>query len=251
LHLSALVLGLLVTNSVPASVPKPPSISGTWALKTVSAREIDVPVVGVVVSRSIALAALRIRQRGTRLSVKQKLCRLSLDTDSASLSMTLPKAFTRAFRWDKYSAELTRTDGRWRFERPEVIRVFGAKLQAPSVDRLPNTATDSRLRDHDRDGKPAVTMHIGGIVNGRIYFVSRDRVSFNGFLSEDANSAFGPMQLRRERVTVQASNPLLGKSPSSREHPDPAQSYFQMVRLSDGQACRDVLNKQRQLFKLP
>lgn len=247
-YLGTVALALLTAGPVLAKTPPPPNLSGTWALKTVMARVLEVPVIGEVESENIAFAALSVRQSGTEMLIKQKLCRLDIETNSSSLSMKVPRAFTKAFRWDRYAAKLVYEDGGWRFIRSPLTRVYGARLAKPSSEKLPTLATDERILDQDSDGKPAVTLQIQGIVNGRIYFVSRDTVSYAGKVFGDGQRVMGTMRLERERVTVQASTALLRTSPKSRSHSDARRSTFEMVPIPKGEACRHILREKARLF---
>ncbi len=227
-----------------------PDIAGRWAVRTVASQVIDVPMIGDVVSESHALVLLRVRQRGKALSIKQKLCSLRVDMSSQSIRMAVPRKFTRAVRWDSYSAEIVWEDSRWMFKRAPIVRIYGAALAQPKTEPLPVRTDDPRVRDLDKDGKPGVTFSVSGLVTGRIYAVTRDISALSGTIATDGKSIRGLIDLRRERKVLSASTPLLGASPLSRPHPDAERSTFMMVKVSKAVGCKQVRATAEHLFKM-
>ena len=93
----------------------------------------------------------------------------------------------------------------------------------------------------DEDGKPGITMHAHGFVNGDVYAVQRKVVSLNGVVLGTDESA-GLAVVKKENIVLEASSDRLNDNTDrTKPDPDPWGSWYSDVRLPEGADCDEVL----------
>ena len=114
---------------------------------------------------------------------------------------------------------------------------------------MPETVTEAAtdpfsqwIYDMDGDGLPGVTMWIRGIVHGRMLGIQRKRVSLTGHVL-DSDHTMGTSIVSKENLVLQSSNPFaqLGQLQRSVPVVDPAENWFEEIRLPRDAGCQDVL----------
>jgi hypothetical protein len=130
-----------------------------------------------------ARAHVTTRQNGDDVTLTVKLCDVVLP-EVGGYQPELDRAFVAtipAFTVDATIA--ANMDGARRLSSEDAALVLGAQLANPLTDALP-AANSTRLRDQDRDGKPAVSVRIPGY--GSIYAALRVKLSIDAPLSNAA-----------------------------------------------------------------
>lgn len=98
----------------------------------------------------------------------------------------------------------------------------------------------SHVVDMDEDGNPGFTVTVEGLASGDFYFVQRKITDMEGVV-------LGPDRVVGLHVTdfhqtiIGAANGPVQQGYSTVQHPDPKESWYEEVRITDGGDCDDVL----------
>jgi hypothetical protein len=135
-------------------------------------------------------------------------------------------------------ASLRQQGDRWLLEQKRQTILVGARLDDPLHDPLPSQAGDARVFDQDRDGKPGVTIHLDGIVEGEIYVAQRNWTALSGQL--EAPGRFkGRIAFGNEQHILDATSWFLKHSPGVK--PTSGRSLFYLVRMGSKAGCPEAL----------
>jgi hypothetical protein len=237
-HWIVRILTITATLSFAAYAPagsKKTDLSGRWMMVQVTGTVASVPIVGAIRSTTRTVMLFDIEERHDRLRGSGKLCSIDIDSGSSFVDTWLPRAFVRSLPTPKLDARLYRKNGKVTLYQPPQVIVVGAKLKDIVRDRLPASSDDRRVFDQDRDGKPGVTVKISGLVSGEVYVAQRNWVELRGRQRNTGEFA-GRVRFGNEQVLLGASNSMLESPPNAR--PEPNRSYFHMLRVADGFACK-------------
>jgi hypothetical protein len=244
----ALLVGPAPLASTPAlAAEAAPDLSGTWARLEVTSEVSQVPMVGEVTTTHRAIALLTIAQSGRKLTLRERLCGVRLESDKPEASVALGEGFVAAAPMVTRHAQLRKRSGAWRFRSDELIEIHGAELAVPATDPLPEDAKDARVRDIDRDGFPGMTIEISGMVAGSIRLAQRLRTTARG-LVRSMNRFDGLVTWSRDQRILDSTNFLLRTSPPSAPHKDPARSWFRAERVPADADCATVMRDAERLF---
>ena len=125
----------------------------------------------------------------------------------------------------------------------------GAKMENPTEDMI-NDKNDSRIFDHDNDGKAAFTLGIKGktsLSTGTMYYVQRLWHIFEGKLVADGKIE-GNVDWSDEQYLVDATNATL-KAPKNTTTIK-EKSIFQFKKVTDDMDCDAILNQLDTVFDL-
>ena len=225
------------------------SLAGTFALKTRSLTLEEAPVIGEQEGGGTNLR-LVVRTWDAEARAYQQESRLcgGISYEVAGLTQNIPVETYR--KVPKSTRELTVVDhDRGTYVSTGHLQLWALRdLPDPFETKLPADAEEARTTPHseriydmDEDDQPGVTIFMEGVVNGEIYGAQRKQVEIEGVIL-GPDHALGLSRLEKESVQLGASNDLLslGKG-SSRNHPDPKESWFEEVRIEDGSDCDDVV----------
>lgn len=228
-------IGLLtVLPGAPGAAAERGALAGRWALLQVTATTAQVPVIGRVRAATRALSVHELRVQDDRLRGAGELCDVQVDSGSRVVRTVLPRAFIQALPPPVIDAEIAQDEGGLRLRQGRRTLVVGAHLDQPDAEPLPGDAADRRVIDQDRDGRPGMTINVQGLVRGEIYVVQRSWSALEG--RADAEGGFrGQVAFGSEQRVLGATSRLLRGAPPSA--PDPARSFFRLVRLPDGGGC--------------
>ena len=115
----------------------------------------------------------------------------------------------------------------------------------PNHDNYDSPPQSDWVFDQDQDGKPAVTVHMSGTLNGDGYVVARTIFRLTG-VTRTPDEVVGLFQAERiEQRMLDSTINVMGVNQSAvetSERPDdnPKNSWFQMVRGPDAATCDDV-----------
>ena len=227
--------------------PALPDISGAWARAQITTAMVDIPLVGEMPSRTLAVTRLRVRQQGANVVLDEEVCRLTTQAPTRLVSTTYPTAFLRAVSGNQRRGRLERDGKQIRYVEPKQAYWRGMRPGTDVSEALPIDATDPRIEDLDRDGKPGLTVKVGGLIDGEVFLVQRSWSELRGELRSN-DRIEGRVAWSSEERIVGASRSLLTSSPKKR--PDDARSFFRMRRIPSAVTCRDILARQRTLFGL-
>jgi hypothetical protein len=210
-------------------------LSGRWAMVQLTTTRARVPFVGSVYATSLIVTLHQLRHDDARLFGPGRLCKLELDSGSRWVRTTLPAAVRARLPRPMIDAELgLDARGDMTLRQGRRVVVLGARLADPSRDPLPRRASDPAVLDEDRDGRPGVTIEIGGIVPGRIFVAQRSWTELRGRKVASAGFA-GSVRFGNEQVIFDATSWRLARAPEAEPVPD--RSWFRLVRVADGADC--------------
>lgn len=211
--------------------------SGRWVMVQKTVTVADVPVVGEIRSTTRAVVLYTLDHQGDKLRGAGELCELDIDSGSTMIRTVLPDAFKRSLATPKLDAVLKQEGPQLRLRQGRTWSVVGAKLEDPSREALPTSASDARVYDQDKDGKPGVTVRVEGIVSGEIYVVQRSWSELEAVMRED-DLFKGYVRFNQEQVILDATKKMLKKPPNSR--PDLNRSVFQLKRVDSDATCASI-----------
>ncbi len=241
-----LIILFLLGSTGKAQAQDPPNIEGVWAQKQVQAAVSKLPILGSVQSYTTSLLHVRLRQTGTQIKVAITPCEVKIDSSVSSVRTLIPQAFLDAIGTTHANAKLVYKDGVWIYDQAPNLSMSGAVLTNAWRDPLPETMDDPRVFDADNDGKPGVTVHVRGLVDGSIYMVQR---SWNALKGEVKGTRIeGLMRWQTTQNVIGASSILLKSNLETRVDPDASKSYFVSKRIDASTQCADII-RQPDLFK--
>ncbi len=225
-----------------------PELAGTWAEKRVLATIDTLPGIGQVEGASTLVSRLEIEQNGPDLTVKATTCSISINSGSTVVETMFPDAFVRSIGVRPRTAKLTPEAEGWTLMQPQIAELDGVSLDNPNQDVLPTDPNDTHVFDQDQDGRPGVTLRIGGIITGELYLVRRIKHAFRAIVtSNDAIS--GLVQAQQERSTLGADNAILIANPfESVTDPNAAKSYGRLTRVDAALDCAGIVNNSATIF---
>jgi hypothetical protein len=233
-----------------ADVDIPADFSGTYASLQISAHYSNVPMIGDVQYRNVALCRLSIAQQGAQLTVDTEICSLESESDTDLVQTVFPDAFVRSLPVTRRpAAVMPATDG-YRFYAPRFYEVRGVDLADPERDPLPTDPSDPRIQDPDGDNHPGLTVRITGIVDGEVYVIQRTWSVMDGMAPQagEIQAISGLIAWGDEQVVLGADNPVLESPREGYTDPVPENSHFNMKRVAAGKSCADIVAERDVLF---
>lgn len=229
---------------------EPGALAGTFALKTVNATLVHIPVLddqqgGGVNYRLVTRTA---NDDGT-YAQSSVLCG-GYNIEVAGVVTDVPQSSYR--RVPRSEAEIVTVGDDGQYAADGHIQLWALDFEAgadPFTTPLPATAEEAaasphkeRIYDFEEDGNPGMTMIVTGLVNGEVYAIQRKFVDLTGVVL-GPDRVLGLAENSWENLMIANNNELLDRSGegSAERYPDPKESWFEEVRLPEGSDCEDVL----------
>lgn len=224
------------------------AMAGLFALKIQSTTETEIPLLGKVVGGgdTYALVNRVFNPEDQTYSQETALCGGLIRSENSESTIDDDD-------WQKVPSMAPRAlelnDGEGYLAVDGYIELWGLhNLSDPWTDPLPADEVEAeeppfrdQIVDMDEDGNPGMTIHVDGLVSGDFYFVQRKTADLEGIL-------LGPDRTLGLQVT-QFEQTILGSDSGPTQqgypqnpHPDPMQSWFEEVRLSEDATCDDVMD---------
>lgn len=230
---SALLLALSLPRSSHAIAPA--TLSGRWVMAQVTTTVARVPIVGSVYATSRLVSLHVLRHEHERLFGEGRLCTLSLDSGSRFVHTSLSSATKARLPSPRLDARLgLDARGQLTIHQDKQVVVVGARLENTLLDPLPQRSDDPRVFDEEGDGRPGMTVEVGGILSGSIYVAQRSWTELSGTLVGKDGFA-GALRFGNEQVVLKATSRRLGRRLDTK--PVPERSWFRMARLLDTADC--------------
>ncbi len=199
-------------------------------------------------TRTNTYAIVRWTQAGTQVSWTETTC--GLHTDKVFGAETIyPDAFIRNVEVRNRVGVLSGAGPGATFKAGPFVQSFGVRLADPMRDPLPTTEDDPRLIDSDGDGHPGITVMIRHpmVGQGQVFVAQRSIARIEGTVNADGTVS-GHILTAPDMYKIGADRWWLKVDSPQRPHPDPAQSPFMMVPVTDGISCGDLLARKGDLF---
>ncbi len=126
------------------------------------------------------------------------------------------------------------------FITDRIFILYGARLDDPFLDPLPDRENSINQFDDDRDLKSGVTVFLTGIINGEIYSVQRFWVNLNINIINE-NALYGLIDFKNELSFIGTKPEYLYYKPYIEKYSKPERSYFRAQRLNDSASCKDLI----------
>ena len=251
-----------VGGGVDASTPPPPldtdsgvSVDdalatravGFYAVKSVVASIQDIAVLGKQPSVATSLGVGEVKRKGAALVLVERGCHVELSATSIVIP-SVPDALPNSVPPVEYPFRVWQEGAVVKFVRDAVATPIGVKLTAPETDALPTVATDPRVWDQDGDGKPGVTVKMGGsLITGDIFVIQKQRAVYSGELSA-AGAFVGLVRDSSQQATIGATNDALKQNVPTTPDPDASKSNVRFAKLSASYDCARLLAEAKALF---
>jgi hypothetical protein len=235
--------GIVILALSVSSLGAEPDYSGTYVMLQEAVSITELPVLKDIVAIARTVSVVNLEHQGVGLKGKGRVCELRIESSSSLVKTSFPSAFRRALPELNVNARLRREGSGVSFEQARKTVVLGARLKEPLRESLPTEADDPRVFDHDRDGKPGVTVSVSGFVSGEVYLVQRSSSRLSGQRSGDGFS--GRLIFENEQRVVGASSRVLKRDPGA--IPDAKRSRFHLRRVKGPLTCSDAIDVARSL----
>jgi len=246
-----------------ADAPKPPDLDpgekgkkvpdaiaqrleGTYAARMRVATVQDLPVLGKSTSTSVTYGIAVVARAGEGLTVTEQGCHVDVQS-SGSVSTSVPDAIAQSVAPAAHELRAWEEASALKWARPLVVIPVGVKLADPAKDSLPTAATDPRVWDQDKDGKPGVTVKVTGFVSGDIHVVQRQRNVLAGEVNAKGDLA-GLASDTSEQSVIGSSNPVLNQNIPTAPDADASKSNVVLVKDKAGLTCSDLMSRKDAIF---
>lgn len=222
---------------------------GTFALKTINATLVQVPVLGDFQGGGINYRLVT-RTYDADADLYRQTSRLcgGFNFEVSGVLTTVPESSYRAVA--PSTEEQVRIGGDGRYESTGHLQLWGLEdLDDPFNDPLPASKDDAlaepfvdHIYDMDDDDNPGVTTFVTGAVEGEVFIIQRKTVDIAGVVL-GPDRAIGLATNTNEVVQLGNTNVLLDRQSegSAAPHPDPKLSWFEEVRIPDDADCDLVM----------
>ena len=144
--------------------------------------------------------------------------------------------------------EVKEENGKVIFTGNKEWELRGANMTDPSTETMIESDDDSRIFDHDADGKAAFTIKFSGFVNGDIYYVQRLTAIYNGELVSEGKIE-GTVEWTDEQY-AHSSTPNITLKGQKTTDTETENSVFQFVKVADTMTCAELIAQKDTLFDL-
>lgn len=238
---------------------------GRWAAKTILAsmkNRASLDITSNITTRyAIVDFYINDKNQLDMKKVDNKLCRTdSIYGNNVWPSMTFNEPYSKFntifHHWKPYNipgqednpyVEVAENNGKTSFKLNRDWELRGANMVEPASETMISDTNDSRIFDHDEDGKPAFTIRVNGIITGEIYYVDRLSQIFIGELVEDGKIE-GNIEWKDEQFIHSSTNTTLQEE--EKTIPKSDKSVFQFVKVADNMNCDTMLDQINTIFDL-
>lgn len=220
----------------PAASGAEDSLSGVYLYVQKTTSVTKMPVLADVVATTRAVSIQNLTFDGEWLRGTGTLCDVQIESSSKLVKTVLPAAFREAIPPVQTNARLQQAGGTMTFIQPPQTLVIGAELDSVERDPLPSDPRDTRVRDHDGDGKPGVTVLVSGIVSGEIYLAQRNTSHLTGHRTPDG--FHGTIHFTNDQSILGATKGVLKRNPNAQ--PDPKRSEFLLRKVEGRLTCAEA-----------
>ena len=203
-----------------------PNLAGSWEATTVRTSEARFLVVGRIRLQTRSTLRVEIVQDGRDLEMQTELTDVAIDINTAAVSVTIPEAAVENIATVGRPGRIESTDDGFDLVIPGHSRAEGVDLDDPEHDELPESAEDRRVVDQSGDGRPGMTIELGGLIDGQMQIVNRAWDRWRGEIGAD--EIRGQLEWEDETKLLSATNRWLNLSPKLTPVLGEDQSYFWM-----------------------
>jgi len=203
-----------------------------------------------ITTKTERLQLVRLSQTGGRIELKATTCGVR-SVSSGGSELSFPGVFVKSIPESSYAYEVDSSSSKAILRSPQLIEIFGARLNNAASEALPKSQSDARVIDQDKDGHPGMSVNLKvGIgpfsASGQVYIVQRAAWrETSALVTSDTIS--GTMDVSLDQATLGSDSPILG-SVSAKVEALPNLSSFALKRLPEGATCETLLKDAQRLF---
>jgi hypothetical protein len=209
----------------------------TWARIQVMSGLADLPAFGLKLNQVVGFVRFTIDSSPDGLIASEQTCHIEIRRpDVPEVTTLIPDPFIASIPIAK-RAFLVDDEGNVIFAR--TMELHGVHLMDRENDPLPVALDDPRIYDQDQDGKPGLTVQIGGLLEGEVQLVQRNQTRLVG--QQEGDRMTGLLEWTSEDSILDASNDLLKIPVPVQRHRDSTLSYFTAVKIPESMSCADIV----------
>jgi len=230
-------------------VTEPFDFEGKWAQKNVLYS--DSETMGQKF-RAETATVLLIEQTvvDNKVHVVSKTCKIVVDTGSDMMAVEISDLYIENVIPTEFDYTVTDNGHGYDMVANDVLEIRGCTLDDPATDELPKEASDPRVYDQDKDGKPGVTVDMIGDIpmmfQGEGYIAITQRMSNSYSGSTTGGEIKGSVAWSDEQYILEYSHDILKNS--GKAVPDNAASNFHVVKIDEDWTCEDIIANESTLF---
>ncbi len=222
------------------------ALEGTWAQRTIFATMVTLPLVGQKESGGGSTRLVKRTWNEATRRYDEQFIRCSNDVVETEGTRTIIREETLAkILPAHYGGTAEHEAGAYLSD--DLIDVWGVRdmpdmrtTPLPTSDNYADSPQRDWVWDEDEDGNPGVTVLMRGALSANLYVIKRNIYAFDGtVISEDRIQGLVRQQLS-ESNALESTVSWLEREGATDPHPDPLQSWFDMVKLPDGAGCNEV-----------
>jgi hypothetical protein len=241
--LSIVMLGLCAH----VASAKKPDLTGTWAVKRLTRVVDSAPFIGKFTVDMETIALFEGRAKGLTFTTREKVCRVAMSSSSSSIKASPMPGLAKAVSGNKRVFRLSRDKDGYLFHYPKQATIWGARLKNAATDPLPTDPKDARVIDVDGDGKPGMTIRIGGLVSGDFHIVQRDVEKWIGSV-RSPNRIEGSIRWSFERSILDKTSAFLPSKNHGKADHSSKNNRFILQRVGRKAKCEDILKSPDAFF---
>jgi len=221
-------------------------LNGTWGVMFEFATILTLPVVG---DRNAGSQQLWLHTRTwdegqQRYNESFRWCWLDV-WEVEGNKLVVPDSTIERHPAHTFTSTVNGLNGTW--EASRILDLWGVRnLPDPETTALPtrhNWQTPPQsdwIFDEDEDGKPATSARAHGITEGDVFQVVRGLYGFKGTVI-NADRIQGLVNVRSYQQNAIKADRVIAEGESViRQDADPLNTWFDMIRMTDGATCGDV-----------
>jgi hypothetical protein len=222
------------------------ALPGTWARVQILTSEAS--ALGNLSKTKVArYSVVNFTSSGDQIMATEKVCEIA-SVNSGSSSVSFAPSILKAIPDSRYS--YSSKDESVVLTRPAAVEALGVSLTDLTTEALPTSASDPRVIDQDKDGKPGVTVNVEAKVvisiSGELYVAQR--TFWNESLTlKSADTLSGSIDWRQEQSILGSSNSLF-TSVKPKVTTLPAESSVSLRKIAAGAGCADLSAQKAKLF---
>jgi len=222
-------------------------LTGDFALK-IKSEQMFSTLLGDAPVTIATYSYIRFEQDGLTLSEKRKVCDVVLSKYAEGTLTEYPKAAVDGYRLVESDITLDTDMGGAKYQN-EYYRLLGYETEDPANDSVPEDKDDKRLKDHDKDGNPGVTIQLSGnaLTEGWVYIASFSHYVMEGIVIDSDRIESTSVDADHLQNVLDAET-MAAKAGATSAHDPDKPSSFVMVRMPDGSDCQTVLDNAGEWF---
>jgi len=224
--------------------PLAQAVVGFYAVRIQITTEQTLPIIGASRSATIAYSLGEVRKENGGFMIYEKSCKYAM-LGGGVISAIIPDAVPNSVPQQATSISFVMDGDTVNFDREQSITILGANLNDIENEALPSDMDDTRLWDQDNDGQPGVTAFVEGLLEGEVYFVQRQRLSYSG--SRGANGQFdGRVNDSSEQNIIGSTNALFEQDFDTTSIPE--ENLVSLLPLENIESCSALVEQIPTLF---